>query len=534
MKMAVGEMLELPLFRDMRVVAGRAGLGKRYIKAVTVVDALDSNRWIRGGEFVVSSGYIFKDDPMFITQFIEDFGKNGMAALGIKVKRFLGDFPSEVKQKADELEIPLIDIPNHYAFSDIINPVLSNIINRQAERLKFSETINRSFFELITNGGEVAEILSHLNKFIKSDIAFVDVVFGQNYLCGRDPVFRNKIELNSLRDVLSSTPHESIKIGERVYGYLFLDTDMPLPDDETWEIPVTHAKTALLLCIQKRLARTEAERRYRDEFVQDILYKNLRHEMEVWNRARIFNWDLTGAHRIVILDIDNYKHHFEDTRINESAPMLEKVKQRIYNISIAIMRSRFKDVPYTAMSDFLAFILPAAKENENSRKSELIELLRAIQSDVQEKTGFTVTVGVGNIKEDIFQCHESYQEAKKALEMIRTTCGPGHLVFWSDLGVYKLLGNLYDTQEAQTFFMEYIGSLIDYDSRKKGNLIKTLEALIRNNWEMKATAAELSIHYNTLKYRFRKICEIIAFEPENSEQRLNIALSLKLYQMGEF
>lgn len=531
MEMTVAEMLNLPLFRDMMVVAGKSGLHKRRIKTVTVVDALDSTQWIRGGEFVISSGYIFKDNPSFLSQFLVEFENSGISALGIKLGRFLGEFPPEVIRIADDLEIPLVHIPNHYAFSDVIDPVLSNVINRQAERLKFSETVNRSFFELITNGGEVDEVLAHLRKFLRCDLAFVDVVFGENHICGNDPVFRRKLEMNSLRDLLAKVPNESIKISDKMYGYLFVDSEISHLSEEDWEIPVTHAKTALLLCLQKRLAKTEAERRYRDEFVQDILYKNLRHEKEVWNRARIFNWDLKGSHRIVILDIDNYKHHFEDNRINESAPLLEKVKQRIYNISITLMRSRFKDVPYTAMSDFLCFIIPTGDSSQEQQKKELTSLLASIQKEIQTKTHFTVTVGIGNERDNIFECHESFIEAKKALEMIRINCGPGHLVFWDELGVYKLLGNLCQTKEAEVFLNEYIGSLLEYDKRKNGGLVKTLEALIRNNWEMKVTAGELSIHYNTLKYRLKRISEMTGFDIQNSEKRLDFALSLKLYQM---
>jgi purine catabolism regulator len=115
--------------------------------------------------------------------------------------------------------------------------------------------------------------------------------------------------------------------------------------------------------------------------------------------------------------------------------------------------------------------------------------------------------------------------------MIRINCGPGHLVFWDELGVYKLLGNLCQTKEAEVFLNEYIGSLIEYDKRKNGGLVKTLEALIRNNWEMKVTAGELSIHYNTLKYRLKRISEMTGFDIQNSEKRLDFALSLKLYQM---
>lgn len=118
--------------------------------------------------------------------------------------------------------------------------------------------------------------------------------------------------------------------------------------------------------------------------------------------------------------------------------------------------------------------------------------------------------------------------------MIRRTCGRGHSIFWKDLGVYKLLGNLYNTKDAVNFYYDYIGKLIDHDKKKKNQLIETLETIIRCNWQLKPAAEELSIHYNTLKYRFRKICDLLEFDVNDSEQRLNVALSLKLYYMDKY
>lgn len=535
MEMTVAEMLKLPLFKDMRVVAGKAGLEKREISSVTVIDAMDSTPWIRGKEFVISSGYIFKDDPLALSRFLEDFARSGISALGIKVDRFLGSFPDEVIRKADEFEIPLIHIPNHYAFRDVINPILSNIINRQAERLKFSETVNRSFSELITNGGGVEDVLAHLKRFLKCDVAFMDVVFGENRICSDDDNFSKELELDVLRDLLSRIPNESIKIADKLYGYLFINTDTFNLENESWEIPITHAKTALLLCIQKRIAQTEAEKRYREDFVQDILFRNLRHEKEVWNRAKIFKWNLAGPHRVVIFDIDNYKHHFEDTGIDKAAPMLERVKQRIYSIAVTMMYGCFKEIPYASMSDYVCFIIPSSKDadDRDPELENLRSLLKSIQHEILKKTHFTVTVGVGDKKENIFNFYESYKEARKALEMTRNACGPGHLVFWNELGVYKLLGNIFQTKDAQSFCKEYIGCLIDYDEKKEGSMIKTLEVLARNNWDMKNSARELSIHYNTLRYRIRRISDMTGFDIGSSERRLAFSLALKIYQMSK-
>ncbi len=528
------ELLKTPLLKGITVLAGHRGLDRR-VNSVTVLDAPDGVNWTQDGELVITSGYIFRDDPMNLIPTLNVLQSRGMSCFGIKVSRYIGKVPDEVLRHADELGIPFLDIPFRFAFRDIIDPVLTTVVNRQAEQLRLSESVLRSFSEIMMNGGPTAEIVMALRRFIGCDLAFVDTTFGENILASRNPSFDSLVRDTSLPQLLSSRSNVSVTLGSKTYGYLIFDV---LPEEPRtgyeWDICVDHAKTVLLLSIQKRIAQTEAERRYRDEFVQDILFNNLRFEKEVWNRAKMFSWDLSGPQVAVDVDIDNYKIQFENFRERESATLIDEGKKRIYAIAAARVQERFPKTPYAELSDSIVFILPARNTPPAEFRSELNALAAELQSDIRERTHFTVTVGIGGVKESVFQCHQSYDEARKGLEMVRTSYGGGRIVFWEELGVYKLLGPLFNSRDAVAFYTDYIGPLIEYDRKKHGELVKTLEALIRHNWQGKQAAADLKIHYNTMKYRFGKIRELIGLDINDGEQRLDIALSLKLYMMNSF
>ena len=85
-----------------------------------------------------------------------------MAGIGIKTERYLRKVPDNVINRANELNVPIMHIPNHYAFIEVINPVLAKIINDQADRLKKSETIHKSFTQLVIDGGDIQDILKNL------------------------------------------------------------------------------------------------------------------------------------------------------------------------------------------------------------------------------------------------------------------------------------------------------------------------------------------------------------------------------------
>lgn len=127
------EVLAMPAFKDFRLVAGSGGIEKDVV-TVSVMDAPDIYKWMKGGEFLITSGYVVKDQPEYIKSLIINLKKWGAAALGVKFDRFIHAFPEEALQTADELQFPIISIPFEFAFTDVINPVLREVIDSQSKK----------------------------------------------------------------------------------------------------------------------------------------------------------------------------------------------------------------------------------------------------------------------------------------------------------------------------------------------------------------------------------------------------------------
>ena len=102
------------------------------------------------------------------------------------------------------------------------------------------------------------------------------------------------------------------------------------PESSAWRIVLEHAKTAMLFSFQRDIAARQVEARYRDEFVQDLITRNIRYREELLNRGRQFGWDLSGSVRCVIFDIDEYKRRFGQPMSKRETRELEESRQRIY------------------------------------------------------------------------------------------------------------------------------------------------------------------------------------------------------------
>ena len=70
-----------------------------------------------------------------------------------------------------------------------------------------------------------------------------------------------------------------------------------------------------------------------------------------------------------------------------------------------------------------------------------------------------------------------------------------------------------------------------YDQERGTELVKTLEVFLENNGNLAQAARVLSLHRNSLIYRLQRIAEITGADLDSAEERLNLAVALKIRRM---
>ena len=184
--MKLREMLEIPAFGGFRVAAGHGGLD-REVSTVSVMDAPDIYEWMKGGEFLITSGYVLKDDPASFAELIGKLDTWGAAAFGIKLGRFIAEIPQAVIETAERLNFPIIVIPIEFAFTEVINPVLQEVVNRKTREMMYTETVHREFTRLALEDRPIEAILKTLEQYIFCDTVYFDTVFNRALFAREDP-----------------------------------------------------------------------------------------------------------------------------------------------------------------------------------------------------------------------------------------------------------------------------------------------------------------------------------------------------------
>lgn len=533
--MTVEELLQQPTIKGLKLISGNLGV-HREISTVTVVDTPDGFQWLKGNEVVITTTYALEKTPNAFLDFISKLLSRNISALIVKSDRYIKVIPENAKKLCDEKALPLIYCPAIYAFTDIINPTLSGIISKQAEQLKESSKIHESFLELAINDRSIHQILQTLSTLIQEPTAYVDTVFHKVYFSenvSEDSLYLKglsyEIILNEYRE-----KYQCIDVvnKEQKFGYIMLlsdrsDRTYPDTDSNIYKTAIEYASIVIILRMQIRISNRMIEEKYYSSFVGDLMLNNVKTREEINTRAHLYGWNLDGGGFVAIIDINNIKKYYLrnlDTGTNEK---LQKYTDQIFDTSIKYIKQAFPSTIYYSQSDFIAFLI-TGKLPVSARKT-LADTFSQIQHSLLNAVPFTISMGVGMYVDDIINIHNSYQQAKQVIQTVYQIQQFNRLFFYDQIGIYRLLFSISSNNEAIEFCDKYVKPLQQYDDQHHANLIETLQSIINCGWNLKLASEKLFLHYNSVKYRFQKICDLLEIDLRDNSRHTEIELALKIY-----
>lgn len=521
MPLTVEEMLQIGDLKDVEVLAGERGLSSRAVKTVVVIDVPNAGQWIRGGEFLLTSGYLFADDEFSFIDLVDSLALKNAAALGVKIGRFLSKIPDEAISKANKYNFPILKIPTYMNHVDIINPVLSAIINTQYKLLETTETLRNKFLDSILLSKGVEDILNILEDFLNMGIAFVDNILGIRYY-SRNSGLKGAIENSYITEIVNKYPNTQITIENRVIGYLIYEKE-PSYLTSFADIAIREAQRALLLNYQKMEFAHEVERRHRDVFLKDLLYSKFKKPAEVFLQAKIYGWDPKWKLIVVVISIDNINKENIDVNLTNYYS-----NENEFSLSQKFA-AYFPGAILTQIDPHYVALIPVKEEKSFTFLRNKIKELHQI---ISRSKKIDLVITLSSVKKDLLEAPHAFAECLETFDILRRTEQKPGVYSWCDLGVEKVLCALKGTEMSQNFWRHILGKLIDRQDESSSFLLQTLEALIINDWQMRPTAEFLHIHYNTLKYRIKKLEEILEIDGlQEGKQRFEVTLAFMLYRL---
>ena len=402
MAICVKDIMKLESLSKLKLVAGVAGIEKIaewvYV-AECFEDPVESIKWIQGHEIVIITGHGIKDDKDVLVNVIKAINDKKGAALVINIGSYIQKIPEEALKLANELEIPLFELP----------------------------------WEV-----KIVEISREICKAI----------------------LYSRIDRNSIMYLLSD-----ILFGDRVV---------------------------------------------KENTVEKVAY---------------YGHDLSGKCNICVAYIDNLGQYVEDNNIN-SIEAISQIKVNVIKILQDGLDKYNLKSPIIEKGDSIIIF----NKTDENRMKRLKIALKEVQENINNKIGgLTISLGIGNSYDDLNQMKKSLKEAEWALQSAKFENKNNIVITYKEIGVYGLLFNIKDKSILEQYYFNMLGEVQKYDNMNDTELIKTLEVYLDESCNVTLTADALYLHRNTLKYRLRKIEELLECDLHNFKdcERLQIAFDIK-------
>ncbi|MFI5266014.1 MAG: PucR family transcriptional regulator [Chloroflexota bacterium] len=314
-----------------------------------------------------------------------------------------------------------------------------------------------------------------------------------------------------------------IVVGKEMVGYLsILENERPIEDMDF--TTAEHAATVLALEVMKERTAFEVENRLKGNFTEDLLSGNYTDERSMLARARHLGYNLAQQYHLLLVEGDdlqalNSRRRGEADGARMRADVEEIVQGFVHKSAPgSIVAAKGQGVVVLVPEAFTGPAQQAIEALAQNLHGRVVQVLPEVP----------ISIGAGRLCKAIPDFKESFQEARRSLDIVRRCHKRNQVVFFHSLGVYRLFSLIDDRDELMRLAEQTLGPLLEYDRQHGTALVRTLGYYLESGRNLEGSARAMFIHVNTLKYRLKRIQEIARLDLNDAEQRFNVHLAVKI------
>lgn len=535
--LTIREMLLNSNFQDYKLLAGGKGVDKK-IQGIAIMDAPDGYRWTRGRELVVCSGYILKENLGLLYELLEEDVFKKASGLAIKC-RYIEEIPGDVIQKFEDLDIPLILVPEEVGWMTLANNLNVIVMNKSIQQFDIGQDSPKQYKKSTYRGHKIEKVLSQ----IENEMGFP----GMLYDLSRDVSYYSSPKFTKLADKLNI--HKLYEPKEIVSKEV-LCNNLPMIryryHDDRYEIPYSwivipiiisnqiHAYFILMeatglidyfdefsIRIGFLILKSLYERTYYLDTMGNYALENLMREIV---SGQLENPDLIKARaNELYLDIST-QYWFLNLTQTTSKMNLSSHKKDVSDIVWKVLRGKQIKTCFINENHYV-IMLPFKNQKLILEKPEdLLSDCNKIIKELENKMpSFTFRIGIPKNYYSFEQLRLAYNQATQALDAGQYLFPDADVVSYADLGPFAWFNiNHEELDDIVTHLEMVLGS---EDSKE---LLKTLKNYIQCNMNYSQTAKQMFLHINTVRNRIEKINSLLNIQVEDPINRLKLELVLTL------
>jgi purine catabolism regulator len=524
----LNEILALPLFERCRVITHEAPLSQCATSINVMLDK-EIVEWLGKDQILLTTGKVV--EKLSAEEQIELFTairSKAVSAVFIKISPYIPALPEAVIEVCNNIGLVIVDVDYEVTFTDIFAHVYELMFNKQSAVLKRVENLHQDTMQVVVSGGSIEDVLRSVHKTIGVPVFvrdyyfentyFVKPAFADDYTLLYENIETVHFEGKGGKLIHDTVPYRGreierlmipIVVKNQVYGHLVAyGTNQGISNYDRLGLESTSHIVALDFL--KKISVHEVENKYKLEFFDDLISLDEDRRTKAMERASNFRFVESAQYAMLCLKLIGKNQAEDQMRV---VYLLELICKDMGHAYLILNKSE------------CIYVLVMLKEGEGVALTKryatyIYDVLKGKMKKHQIK------IGVGRIVKGLLNAHKSKVDAYKALEAAANYL-PKDVVFFEEMGVYKILSQSSIRQELEHFSNDVLGKLVAYDHRRDTELIKTLEVYFACNGNLKKMSESLYTHYNTILYRLNRIQEIIELNLENEEHRFAIQTALK-------
>lgn len=524
MSVSVKSIMKLPVMKDARLIS-QTGLNN-LVNNMTIAEASEihfSN--YEQGVFVLTTLSAYWHSLEKVNALVEGFCKVNVAAIGIKLGRYLDSIDPTTVAIAEKYNVALVELPSNVFFRNVISEALSAIAGDQRVLLHQINIFNNSMMGSIVENRSIQDLTNLLCERIKCYCCCI--LPQQEWIAESSSLglYPDKVKLSQITNDLflnAGSPRAGyLKEGVNVYPCVvqgrLLAAVCIVTEEEEQEL--VHPLAQVLvngICVKllERDIKAQAARGVVASMLDDILFSKQTDAGLAMERLKSLNF---ATHRYFLICVLTSPFIYQDLNWPHIVLNIQGVFSLRFESALAFKRGAECVVLLSYESDTVSTRFRKILE-------ECLESLENI-----ERHQFYM--GCSAVTEDLSKASERYLEAKKALTFGRMMDSEAKVHLFEDHYELGLVAYGINSSESILFEERIIQPILKHDQETKSDLWHTMEVCFQEK-TFDDAAKKLHVHISTLRYRLQKIEQITSYNYFNQNDRIKLYLALILKKVS--
>ncbi|MFI1177970.1 PucR family transcriptional regulator [Streptomyces sp. NPDC020799] len=502
-----------------------------------VSELADPVPWMDGGELLlITAMKIDAADPEAMRPYVRRLVRAGVVGLGFAVGVNYDEVPRALVEAAAEEGLPLLEVPRKTPFIAISKAVSAAMAADQYRAVTAGFEAQRELTRAALGPEGPAALLARLAAHLDGWAALYDtsgavVAAAPDWAARRAARLTRDVERLRERPapataVVGSDPAEegadrvelqSLGSGRRARGVLAVGTAAPLGTAERYA--VQSAIALLTLTTERSRTLQDAEARLGAAVLRMLLAGEPDHARAV--AGDLYGSLLDAPFRVLVAEAAT-----EDSEQDEDAPdplgvLADAVDTAAGRAAEAVLVVPDGERLVVLASDGGAAVAACAEharaiEERRGTKARPRDRSAAAPDD-DLVVGLSAPVGT-------VAAASAFRQAEQALSVARRRGRV--LVEHEEVAAGSVLPLLAD-DAVRAFADGMLRALREHDATGRGDLVASLRAWLSRHGQWDAAAADLGVHRHTLRYRMRRVEEILGRSLDDPDVRMELWLALK-------